>query len=676
MFPEYLTNQSPWLFLIHFSFVVLIFLGQYFLCLFLQKRKPVFANVLLESFLFIPFFLFPLALLFSWLKLGNIFYGFSQILFATFALIGIYKYRNNLNLKLFKNIGLLEWTCYGVVFVLGYFGWLVPIPDNYNGHGHVLWNVLTRMLNTGSFDLLTRSALTSDDMTQLFFPPHFTFLLRFYCLNYSLFFYRSAILVSMIVGFLLIQVIKDICRIFNLPKNIGLLGFLAVIGTYFNALILYEIQYDVLVMLMLLFFMDLLGRAFVRREAVFSNILILLFFSFCVRTQVFIILFFAASLALIFYFKRTKDSLTIRPAFLFLGLFPVLIWSTVSWVKYDNPLWPMSRGIVERVFTKIYPHNQRQQIIAIEDVPLKIKANEKNEKKEEKNYGARVQYFFGLLNYYFPNNDWMRLIIAKMDTLLLFLIRAGPLSLTMAFIFLVLLLAKKMEWPDKEFLIIECLLIIGWGIEYILFYIGHNKFPHYLSVMTLFPAGFVLYSIEKKFFKPLPVVVVVFLFFNFNILLFGHRNIDFNFLPLQILLGQKTFIEKLAYKSNKSVPETQKESEELYHAYNLGKRILHIEVEPGGLLPSLMGREFFGEAFYFSPTNYQLKDVITAKNKEAMLEALKKRNIEFIFIPQRDRGVLESHPLFWALRELGQSSSYHLLVPVDVILKHMKYPLQ
>lgn len=673
LFPDYLTHQAPWLFLLHFCFVGLVFLGQYFLCRFIQERGKIFGNVALESFLFVPFFLFPLGLFFSWLHWGNFFYGGCQILFISFALLGIYKYRTRFHFQFLRDVSGLEWLCYGVIFILCLFGWLVPIPDNYNGHGHILWNVLTRMLNTGSFDFLGRSDLSSDDNIQLFFPTHFTYWLRFYCLPHSLFFYRSALLIPMIVGFFLVQTIKDICRIFNFPKEVGLLGFLAIAGTTFNAFIFYEIQYDTLALLMLLYSFHLLAKILVKQETVFPNLFLLLCFSFVIRTQIFIILFFSTSLLSLFYWRRLRPLLKLRPLFLLAGFLPLFLWFTIAWVKYGHPLWPQSRGAVERVFKSLHLSEQKQPMIAVEELPIKIDSKDSKREEGEKNYGARVRYFLELFDHHFPNSHRGQWGIEKLEPTALFLIRAGPLSLITAFLFFFLLLLKKMERPAREFLILEGFLLCGWVAEYLLFYIGHNKFPQYLSAVTLFPAGLVFYSLQKRFFRPLPVVLAIFLFLSFNSFLFGHRNVDFHFSPLKILFGRKTFIEKIAYKSNKTGSEIEKEAVELYQAYNSGKRILHIEVEPGGLLPSLMGREFLGKAYYFTLVNYSLRDAITAKSKEDFVKALERRKIGFIFIPQRDHETLERHPLFKVLRKLKQEGRYHLLVPVEAVHQQIRY---
>lgn len=673
LFPTYLTNQSPILFFSHFSFVLLIFLGQYFLCRHVQDRWKIFANVPVESFLFVPFFLFPFSLLFCWMKWGNWFYGISQMVLITSALIGIYTHRNKLNPQFFKDVGATEWICYGVILVLGVFGWLVPIPDNYNGHGHVLWNVLMRMMETGGYDILDRHQLSSDDIVQLFWPPHLTFLLRFYCLKAPLFFYRPALLVPMLVGFLIVQVVKDICKTFQYPKVIGLLGFLGIIGTYFNVLTFFEIQYDALSLLMLLYFFSLLARIFAKKEALFTQIILLLFFSFLIRKQVFIILFFATVFGLILQFKNIRNVLKIKPSLVLLGFIPLLVWSTLAWIKYDNPMWPQSRGAAQSFFLLLYPRYQRQKAVAVTDIPLKRQEIAQQTGEKEENDGARVQYFKDFFQSHFPNNPWMRMGLDKLDALFLFCIRVGPLSLAMASFFLVLLIFRKIHRPVSELMIIEGALAVAWIVGYFIFFQGYRKFPQYFSAILLLPTGFALYFIQKKFLSRLSALLAVFLFLNFNVILFGHRNIDFHFLPLQIFLGQKTFMEKLAYKSNKSVFETKKEAEELYQAYNSGKRILHIEVEPGGLLPSLMGREFFGDAFYFSLFNYQLKDVMTAKNKESFAKSLEKRNIGFVFFPQRDHGTLEDHPLFLALRKFQQQTKHHLLVPSEEVLEIIQY---
>ncbi|MBI4125647.1 MAG: hypothetical protein HY609_06520 [Deltaproteobacteria bacterium] len=660
-FPEYLTRQSLWLFALHFTFVALVFSGQYFLCLRIQERKKIFGCVLVESFFFIPFFLSPLSCLFAWLEWGNAFYGVVQALFVLLGLAGLYRARRRWNPRGLKAVGLTEWILYGLIFTVGVFGWLVPIPDNWNGHGHVLWNVLTRMLHTGGYDFLPRSALSADDIIQLFFPPHFTFFLRWYCLNHPLFFYRSAFLVTMIVGCLLVRVAVNICKIFNLPKEAGLLGLLAVFGTYFNAMILYEVQYDLLSLLMLLYAIYLFGKMAAAREAVWSNFAVLLVFAFLIRAQIFVILLAAACLFFLVYCRRLKGLGRVRPVFLSLAFLPLLLWLGIAWVRYDHPLWPLSRGVVERIYQKIGPGYPRKLMIAPEEIPVVAQAQ-----GEKDRYGARTGYFMNLLQ---P----IRPFIEKVIPGILFFIRAGPLALSLACLFFILLFLRKIKRPENAFLVVEGLLILGWLVEYVVLYWGHNKFPQYLAAMTFLPAGLMLFRLQQKFFRALPVLLAGLFLFEFNVFLFGHGNIGFTLEPARILLGRRTFIEKLAYKSNRGVEETETMAMELDRAYRSGRKILHMDVEPGGLLPSLMGKEFFWEMLYFNPIDYPLRDLLTAKNKGDFAEALRKRNIGFIFFPQRSREMLDRHPLFQALAKIKRDSRHLLIVPVEEVLAVIRF---
>lgn len=673
LFPEYLTHQSLWLFLLQLVFVVMVFLGQYFLCLFLQRRKNVFSDVAVESFLFVPFLLFPLALLFSFFHRANLFYGVAQTVFLSFAAAGLWKNRKRFGLALFKNIGKVEWVCYAVILVVGAFGWLVPIPDNFNGHGHSLWNVLQQMLGTGHYAVLSKADLASDDMTQLFFPPHFVFWLRLYCLPDALFFYRPAFIVPMLVGFLLVHLVKKTAPVFGFPKNAGLLGFLAVIGSFFNSLILYEIQYDSLSLLMLLYGFYLFGRFLVQKEPVWNSLLALLFFSFMVRTQIFIILFLTALLLFLFSFKSVAKHLKIKPFFLLLGIVPVLVWTGVAWRHYDNPLWPMSRGIVQRVLNRLDPTSEKPPVPLMVALPLQGEKNGATQGEARKKYGSRVRYFLGEMDAFFPENGILAPLFERTSSLFLFAVRVGPLSLALALLFSILILCKKMPGPRKEFWAVTAALFLGWLVEYLVFYRGHNKFPQYLSAMTLWPAGLVLFSFGKKYFRPVSVALAVLIFLSFNLLLFGRRNIDPDWTPLKILSGQKTFLGKLAYKSNNSIAETEAASSELDRAYASGRRVLHIEVEPGALLPSLMGREFLGRAYYLSMNSTPLKEVLEANNATALGQALKNLNIDFVFIPQRDHGILEQHPLFLVLRRFRAEGKNRLVVPVGAILENIRY---
>lgn len=672
-FPRYLTDQSPWLFLLHFVFVVLIFLGQYFLLSLIQKRKKIFDKALLEAFLFVPFFLLPFGLLFYCLHWGNFFYGFLQTIFILSAIVGIYRYHREWNRQWFKNIGWTEWIIYGFIFVVGYFGWIVPIPDQWNGHAHILFNVLTQMLQTGHFEIPDKSHLSTPDIVQLFWPPHLTFLLRYYSLNHPLFFYRSALLVPLFISFLSVQLIKAICELLNFPKQIGLLGYLSLIGTYFHSLTLYEIQYDTFSLLMLLYSLYLLARICIKKENVFLQVLFLLSLSFLMRRSVFLILFFSTCFVLIVYFRQVRRILQLRLPAVLLAVFPVLVWSSIGLILYGNPLYPECREQVDRWLQRIGSNYAVHQTVDLKGVFPERKENGKGDEKEGKSEGARIRYFGDLVDKYFHHHPWIRFAVGKGGSLFAFLVRAGPLSFTLAGLFFILLLVKKIEISGKEFWILEGILAGGCLTAYLLFLQGHTKFPQHLAVVTLFPAGFILHFVQKKFLKSLPMFLAMAAFLSFNVMLFGHHNIDFHFSPAQILLGQKTFVEKLAFKSNESVLKVENEVRELGEARQSGKRVLHMDVEPGAWLPAMMGKEFLGKAFYFSTFNYPLKDILTAKNKGALALALEQRDIRFIFIPQKSHGELDAHPLSEALKKLQQQSSYHLVAPVHKVLESIQF---
>jgi len=668
IFPNYLTNQNFFVFSLHLLLVYLIVYGQYYFYSIFFKRDTSKEIQLVESFLFIPFFLFPLSLLCYWIGLGNSFYAIWQLFLIFFAVKGLFHNFRSFDIQRLIHFPFIEKAIYLLILMFGYFSWSLPIPENFNGHAYVMLNTLTRMLETNSIYFIDKFGIHYDNAVFMW-PQHFTFMLRTYCFPSDWIFYRPVFLLSVVVGFLIIQMLKDFCRTLNLPATIGFLGFLAIIGSYYNSLILFEIQYDTLSLLMLLYFLNFFAKMLVKREPRLTELIVILLIAFDIRRPVFVLMTFVMMAAGMFCFRRLKGLMRLRLPLVLATVFSVLVWSMIVYSRYSSPFYPIGYSPIENIFFKKKFYFNWDELSKYKE-KLPFDWSSENRKSQTKAERHRAKYFFDLVQKIFPSFD-RTVLGGHWGGLINFLIWAGPLSLFLFVIFLILLIRKRIQVDIAPFLLVATVFSIGYFIGFEAFFKAYRKYPQYLTAMTLIPCGIVLYVLSKPREDIVAIMLIVFIFLGFNIILFGHTNVNFGFQPLQIMAGRKSFIEKIAYKTNQSVDEVKKQIGELSLAYGSGKKILHMEHEPGALLPVLMGKEYLAESHYFE--SYFTLDIILVGTKEQLREAFERHKIGYVFIPYRSHLVMDHHPLILSLKKINQDSGYLLVVPIEEILQTIEY---
>jgi hypothetical protein len=634
------------------------------------RHEAPFWVVAAEAVLAVPWVLFPLLFLLSWAGAHRVVLIATQIALAVAGAAWIWERRTSvrpaleaLPRALRADLPYAAALLAVALFVL--WGWVMPFPEAFNGHQHDLVNLLRHMWDSGEYDLLAPAEVGYDNNILIWPAPFATFLSLFTVQGIDDVGLRPMFLLPGIGALLTLQLLRATARELG-HESAGSIAFLLVAFSYYASSDFTDITFDLLAPLLLTYFGYHAARWAVRGQGAAYPFLLVLAVSFLIRRQVFLIVA-AALLALVVlrlvpwraFVPRATGG---RAALAALLVAPALLWAGVMWGQYESPFFPHETSLSGKVFKSPYQPAQTTNVSLGTGFDT------------QKGPVDRVRDFFETRSegHRFPLTHYLPVYKTDGSGLVKNAFAGVSLSVLLTLATIGFLLGagrvRGLGLPPGR----ARLLLLAYGAGFLVvgyqFFGTYPKFPHYLSFLIAPFAALLLLELARRIPRGAgpPLLAVGLLAVGgglWAVNTWGHAAWDSKLSNVKFLVpGYGSATERLARDSGRSTADLEQEAAEYQRAVASRRgRILHMEHEPGALVPALLDREFLGEVLYVE--NPRARPVLDARTKPAMLAALRRLGVAYVYRPGRGHPPWDDRPIFRETREHRGPTRF--VIPID-----------
>jgi hypothetical protein len=219
--------------------------------------------------------------------------------------------------------------------------------------------------------------------------------------------------------------------------------------------------------------------------------------------------------------------------------------------------------------------------------------------------------------------------------------------------------------------------LVGFLVILYVFFPSYSKYSHYGAFLVApFAAAFLTWLFREHLrglLLPLAAIGV----FSIGIALWaynnwGHASSDSGFTNVSYLVPSKgSTIERLARSTNRTPETLETELSEYDRALaglEGGDRILYGDMEPGSLVPSLVGQEFLGDVTYLEST--EASAVRSATTESQLRAALRALDIRYVYRPGKSHGALDEGLLLRRVAASEDAGEY--LIPTRKLLERRR----
>jgi hypothetical protein len=670
--PADLTSSNALLLVVELAFVVVLLSGMVAIWSWLRDRvirhEAPFWVVAAEAVIAVPWILFPLLFLVSWAGGHRIVVATTQLVLGVAGAIWIWRRRGAFRPDTHALPRLLRDDLpYAIALVavslFVVWGWVMPFPEAFNGLQHHLVSLLRHMWDTGQYELLAPAQVSYDNNVQVWPASFAMFLSLFTVQGIDDVGLRPMFLLPGIGALLSLQLMRATARELG-HESAGSIAFLLVAFSYYASSDFSDITFDLLAPLLLTYFGYHAARWAARGQGAAYPFLLVLAVSFLVRRQVFLIVA-GVLLALIVLKLVPWRALVPRVrvgsgALAVLIVAPALLWAGVSWAQYEDPFFPHATGISEKLFDSPY---QAAQSTGAARSPRTVGRP-----------GRRIRNFFDARSEGHPFGLAHYLPVYREDGSGLVKNAFAGISLsvlltlaTIGFLFAVQRVGG-LSLPARRARLLLVAYLAGFLAVGYQFFGTYPKFPHYISFLIAPFAALLLLELARRIPRGVgpPLLAIGLLAVGgglWAVNTWGHAAWDSKLSNVKFLVpGYGTATERLARDTGRSAADLEREAAEYQRAVASRRgRILHMEHEPGALVPALIDREFLGDVLYVE--NPRARPVIDARTKPAMLAALRRLGVAYVYRPGRGHPPWDDRPIFRETREHRGASRF--VIPID-----------
>ena len=681
--PEFYHNIGPLWCLISFALLMTISLGVLQAWHWLAPRlrlayhsESIFVNWAI-ALLAVPFLIFPLHFLAAIAGFYRPTTLVVQGVLAALALQALLKTRVYRQLWLeLKQVSFLTVLCALTVCLFIYWPFVMPFPESFNGHHHILVNMIERFWQRGNYVIMPPHHVSYDNDIYTW-PANLAFFLSLFSFPYIPDVGEHVIyMVPGLFAFLTWRLLRVLCSKWQIPDRAGDLGFLLIAFGYYSTSDFTAIHFDTLSPLFCVLFVLTMTEVIRKRgEQWIPYLGLLLAMTFLVRKQVFPILLFSLIIAAILLaFRMTVVRLVLRELHLrcltltFILAIPALFWASFVFAVYGSPFFPHDTSLTARLFTPVY-----HSMPIGDGPPTEVTSG------VGRVWHAIVGVIDTVRNARTPDGTsfymehFLPLGTAGSAATLA---RGTFLGISNSFIlvacimaFGVLLLVPAFCYRSMAPLFGMCLG--GFISAGMLLFMTYHKYPHYLGYIGVlfsvtsvqFLSGRLGVAGGRRVMNMLGGAIfgTGMLFWAFSS--WGHGSHDGRVENIRFLdpyYGD--FYMRLGRMTSRTPAEVKREVAEFQEAAGKGN-ILFMDHEPGALIPAILDAFDITTALFFD--NPQAAQIRAAPTKADLKSALERLSIRFVCVPGRAHG---SDGAF-LMRLLRQDNRPHrYVVPVGELL--------
>jgi hypothetical protein len=653
--PTHLARTGLHWFALELAFVLLLFAGIIALWLPLRRRlaasEPPFWAIAAESVIAIPWLAFPvlfaLALVGAW---GPALIA-AQVVLAVAGLIGLWRWGRGGDRvreagEMLRESPLNPMAIAAICLFVAW-AWLMPFPASYNGHHHLLFNLLSEMWATGGYPVLDESQVSYDNDI-IVWPAPFAFFLGLFSAPWSVEIdWRPVVLLGGLISLLSLHVLRLTSAELGQPKWYGSLAFLLIAFGYFGAVRSTGIGFDLLTPLLVLLFAMHLVRWAVRGKVDWLGVLLVLAVAALIRGQVFLMLVAVLAIAALTRtirldsLRRALASVPRAAAAAFAVALPVITWTTFLVIEYGSPLFP----------------HQDQTAASFGVLHL------------DELFGGGFSQQNHFLDHFLP------IFPDAPGTM----IKNAALGTSFSVLFTVVLVgylvfAPRIHRSDgRAAHRLALAMFVGFAALLYFAFPTYPKYPHYGTLLLApFAAIFIGWACRRWAWPGaaslvgLGLLVCGTAFWAVNS--WGHATWDESLENIRLLNpGYGEPVDRLARSTGRTQESLLDEIDEYTAALSSlepGERILYAEHEPGALVPSLVDREFLGDALFLEGP--RAEGVVVADSDRELEESLRHLGIRFLYRPQRAHTAIEDS-LIWKRIQDSEEADY--LIPAEALLE-------
>jgi hypothetical protein len=653
--PTHLARTGLHWFALELALVLLLFAGIVALWLPLRRRlaaaEPRFWAVAAESVIAIPWLAFPvlfaLALAGAW---GSALIA-AQVVLAVAGFIGLWRWRRGGNrvreaVEMLRESPLNPMAIAAICLFVAW-AWLMPFPGSYNGHHHLLFNLLSEMWATGSYPVLDESQVSYDNDI-LVWPASFAFSLGLFSAPWAAEIdWRPVVLLGGLFSLLSLHLLRLTSAELGQPRWYGSLAFLLIAFGYFGAVRSTGIGFDLLTPLLVLLFALHLIRWALRGKVDWLGILLVLAVAALIRGQVFLMLVAVLAIAVLSRtirldsLRRALPGVPRAAAAAFAVGLPVITWTTFLVIEYGSP---------------VFPHQDQTAgsfgVLHLDEL-----------------FGGGFSQQNHFLDHFLP------LFPDEPGTM----IKNAALGTSFSVLFTVVLVGYLVFAPrihrngGRTARRLALTMLAGFAVVLYLAFPTYPKYPHYGSLLLApFAAIFLAWACRRLAWRGAASLVGFALlacgtaFWAINT--WGHATWDESLENVKLLNpGYEEPVDRLARSTSRTRESLTDEIEEYTAALSSlepGERILYAEHEPGALIPSLVDREFLGDALFLEGS--RATSVVAAESNRELEKSLRDLGIRFVYRPQRAHTLIEDS-LVWKRIQRSEEADY--LIPAEALLE-------
>ena len=668
-------------FLVNLLLVILLVLGVLNIWLFLRRKFDICKNEsiffeLAISIIAIPFLIFPFHFIFSLLGFYKSFLVTIQIFLVLAGLWGIVI--NKLHKKIYSEFGKLSFLsmlCVVTVALFVYWPFVMPFAEKFNGHHHILLNMVQQLWIKGHYSIIPPNFVSYDNAIFIW-PANLAFFLSLYSFPYlSSVGLHTLFIIPGLLSFLTWRLLKILATKIQLSSSTGDLSFLLIAFSYYNASDFSAIHFDIFSPLLCLLFLIIFIEVFLHKKSTrIPFIILILSFVLLVRKQLFLL--FSSILGIILIIKLInylkKKILLSRIKFsrslVLLFFIPAMVWCVFVYYNYGSPFFPHDVGVTQMIFKHERPLIKPYLVNSSGDLSPSVYPKVPKIEGSLKDNSSVNFYIENFLPFHLDKGllVFTKNIFCGLSLSLLIIL--GFLG----FIFLGLYNRFKMS----KYLPIIAVVSAGYILTGILFFRTYPKYPHYFAYLISIFSSVFYFKIFEYFFKRkwgvhilgTMIFIVGMTFWGYN--LWGHSYKDNKFENIRFLYPYyKTPIDRLSRMTNRDKKGLRREIMELTQAKayvdSKGGNILYMDHEPGALIPSLLNIENLSQVYYLE--NIKSQKIYAAKNKEELKKAFREENIEFVYKPGRSHGKFD-HTIILKLIE-KYTGRYRFVIPVKELFR-------
>jgi len=529
--------------------------------------------------------------------------------------------------------------------------WAMPVPEPFNGHQHVVISQVHEWWRSGTYELIPRGTV-SYDRSVLAYPAHLGMSLSIVSLQgIDAVDIRPAFIFVGVVALMTLVVLRATCAQLGAPAA-GSVAFLLAAFSYSTAGDFTQISFDLFSPLLLALFGYHAVRLMARADPDPLGFAVVLAFAAAIRPPVFLLL---AGVSVIGAAVRPEAVRALAralprprlavPVALAVAL-PALVWLGVMWVRYGSPLFP-HRRTAAGALGDLKPQSRAAPSAPAADEP-------------------------GLAEHLLPLHRDGLAGLAKDVFCGLSLSLLLTLSAVAA---LAAGLTARGRGPAALRTVRGLVLVYvaAFAVVGYVFFADFPDYPHYLAVLVApLPAVAVACLVRGRALR-LAAAGLAGLAFVAGVgywakNTWGHTDEASVSRNLRLLWAPGgTPADRIARRTGGTEADAERaiaEYERAYAALRPGERILHADHEPGALFPSLLDREYLGDARFLD--DRQNRPVIQAATRDALRARLAADGIRFVVRPGRAHPGYEGSLLHRLLT--GYRGPEQRVVPVERLL--------